>query len=86
MSGDMNNNQMKSFNGNTIRLRTDSARGIKKENSAILKGLRIHHNFIRPHLGLDGKTPGEVAGIKIEGTNKVQTIIQNASLHKENLV
>jgi hypothetical protein len=32
---------------------------------------------------LDGKTPAEAAGNKIEGENKWITIIQNAS-HKEN--
>ncbi len=28
---------------------------------------------------LDGKTPSEVAGIKVEGDNKWITLIQNAS-------
>ncbi len=30
-------------------------------------------------MGLDGKTPSEKAGIKIEGNNKWVTLIQNAS-------
>jgi len=30
-------------------------------------------------MGLEGKTPSEVAGIKIKGANKWVTIIQNAS-------
>jgi hypothetical protein len=30
-------------------------------------------------MALDGKTPSEVAGIKIEGDNKWITLIQNAS-------
>ena len=30
-------------------------------------------------MALDGKTPSEVAGIKIEGNNKWITLIQNAS-------
>lgn len=29
--------------------------------------------------GLEGKTPSEVAGIKVEGDNKWITLIQNAS-------
>lgn len=45
----------------------------------ILKGVQIYHNFIRPHEGLDGKTPAEVAGIEVEGENKWLTLIQNAS-------
>ena len=41
--------------------------------------MRIDHNFVKPHTELDGKTPAEVAGIKIQGENKWPTIIQNAS-------
>ena len=80
MAGDMNNNQMESFNGNTVRLREEATRGLKREDSAILTGLRLYHNHVRPHQGLPGKTtPGEAAGIRIEGDNKWKTIIQNAA-------
>ena len=79
LSGDMNNNQMESFNGATVRHREKVVRGLKKEDSTLLTGLRIYHNHVRPHLGLEGKTPGEMAGIHIEGSNKWKTIIQNAS-------
>lgn len=40
---------------------------------------QIYHNYIRPHQGLEGKSPSEACGIKIEGNNKWITIIQNAS-------
>ena len=80
MAGDTNNNHMESFNGNTIRLREDVVHGLKKEYSAILTGLQLYHNHIRPHLGLpDNQTPGETAGIKIEGNDKILTIIQAAA-------
>ena len=82
LSGDMNNNQMESFNGNTLRMREKVFRGIKKDDSAIFKGMQIHHNYIRPHQGLDGDTPADRAGIRIDGDNKWKTIIQNASLHR----
>ena len=52
MAGDTNNNQMESFNGNTVRHREKVVRGLKKKDSVILSGLRIYHNHIRPHLGL----------------------------------
>ena len=53
---------------------------MKKEDSAILAGLRVYHNHVRPHLGLpDGQTPGEAAGIHIEGDNKWKTMIQAAA-------
>ena len=77
--GGMNNNQMEPFNGATIRHRKKVVQGLKKEDSAILTGLRIYHNYVRPHRGLDGKTLGEAAGIHIEGSSKWKTIIQAAS-------
>ena len=49
MAGDMNNNPMESFNGNTVRLREEATRGLKREDSAILTGLRLYHNHVRPH-------------------------------------
>ncbi len=48
-------------------------------DTPILKGAQIYHNFIKPHMGLNGKTPAEAAGIKVEGENKWLTIIQNAA-------
>ena len=44
MAGDMNNNQMESFNGNTVRQREEATSGLKKEDSAILTGLRLYYN------------------------------------------
>ena len=79
MAGDVNNNQMESFNGNTIRHREKVTRGLKKEDSAILAGLQLYHNYVRPHLALNGKTPAEMAGINIEGDNKIMTMIQAAT-------
>lgn len=81
MAGDMNNNQQEAFNGATVRHREKVIRGFKRDDSAILSGLRVYHNFVRPHLGLpDGLTPGEAAGIQIEGDNKILTMIQAATL------
>ena len=79
MTGDTNNNQMESFNGNTLRLREEATRGIKKDDSPVFKGMQIHHNFIRPHQGLEGDTPADRAGIRILGENKQKTIIQNVA-------
>ena len=79
MAGDTNNNPMEAFNGATVRHREKVVRGLKREDSAILAGLRVYHNHVRPHLGLDGQTPGEAAGIRIEGDNKWKTMIQAAA-------
>jgi hypothetical protein len=43
-----------------------------------LQGYQIYHNYMRPHEGLNGKTPAEKCGIRIEGKNKWITLIQNA--------
>jgi hypothetical protein len=67
-----------SFNGNTVRVREKVMRSLKTENSPILNGMQIYHNYVRPHEALDGKTPAEMAGVTVEGENKWLTIIQNA--------
>jgi transposase-like protein len=76
--GDHNNNKMERMNGE-IRDREKTMRGLKTTDTPILTGYQIFHNYIRPHEGLDGKTPSEACGINIEGKNKWITIIQNAS-------
>jgi hypothetical protein len=47
-------------------------------DTPILTAYQIYHNYLRPHEGLNMKTPAEVCGIKIEVDNKWKTIIQNA--------
>ncbi|MGH2638233.1 MAG: hypothetical protein ACRDF4_02955 [Rhabdochlamydiaceae bacterium] len=61
-----------------MRDREKVARGVKSK-SPIFKGAQIYHNYIKPHMGLEEKTPAEVAGIKVRGENKWITLIQNAS-------
>jgi transposase-like protein len=78
--GDKNNNKMERFNGE-IRDREKTMRGLKKKETPILKGYQIFHNYIRGHEGLEGKTPAEACGIKVQGRNKWLTLIQNASNH-----
>jgi hypothetical protein len=39
---------------------------------------QIIHNYIRQHKGLNGKTPAEVSGIRMEDKNKWIPLIQNA--------
>ena len=46
------------------------------------KGMRIYHNFIKPHEGLDGKTPPEACGIVVNGGECVGGLIQNAAQAK----
>ncbi len=78
LKGKVHNNKMERMNGE-IRDREKTMRGLKRNRTPILQGYQIYHNFVRPHLALDGKTPAEACGIKVEGENKWLTLIQNAS-------
>lgn len=78
LRGDMNNNKMERLNGE-IRDREKVVRGLKKKDSPLLKGYQLYHNYVRPHMALDGDTPADRCGIEIQGENKWITLIQNAS-------
>ena len=69
---------MERLNGE-FRDREKVCREIKKKDSVIIDGYQLYHNYIRPHMSLDGDTPADRSGIIIEGDNKWKTIIENAS-------
>ena len=81
LEGTHNNNKMERMNGE-IRDREKVTRNLKTEDSPILTGLQIYHNYVRGHMGLNGKTPADMAGIKVKGKNKWLTLIQNARMVK----
>lgn len=72
---------MERMNGE-IRDRDKVLRGLKKQDSPVLKGYQLYHNYFRTHEGLNGQTPAEAAGIQIQGENRWVTVIQNASKSK----
>lgn len=78
LGGIIHNNKMERMNGE-IRDREKTMRGVKRADSPVLSGMRIYHNFVRPHEALDGRTPAEAAGIQVSGSNKWLTLIQNAA-------
>jgi hypothetical protein len=78
MSGDMNNNKMERYNGE-FRDREKIVRGVKIKDSVLIHGYQMYHNYLRPHMGLNGQTPAQSCGIDIQGDNKWITLIQNAS-------
>jgi len=80
---DKGNEKMESFNGNTVRSREKTMRSLKREDTPILTGMQIFHNYVRPHMAL-GETPSDRAGIKVEGENRWLTLIQNASRKRTN--
>jgi putative transposase len=67
--GDTHNNKTERMNGE-VRDREKVRRGLKRQDTKILTGYQIYHNYVRPHESLEGKTPAEASGIKIEGENK----------------
>ena len=77
-NGVRHNNKMERMNGE-LRQREKVMRTLEKPDTAILSGMQIFHNYVRPHEALNGKTPSEAAGIRVEGENKWLTLIQNAS-------
>jgi putative transposase len=79
LQGDHNNNKMERLNGE-VRDREKVMRGLKKANTEILRGYQIYHNYFRPHMALNGKTPPEKCGIIIEGDHKWKTVIENARI------
>ena len=76
--GPVHNNKMERMNGE-LRDREKVMRGIKKVDSPAFKGMQLYHNYFRPHMALEGDTPAERAGIRIEGENKWVTVIQHAT-------
>jgi hypothetical protein len=73
----VDDNKMERMNGE-IRDRERVMRTLEKADTPILTGMQIYHNYVRPHEALNGRTPSEVAGIRVVGDNKWLTIIQNA--------
>jgi len=73
-----NNNIQERLNGE-FRDREKVFRGLKKVDSSAITGIKLYHNYIRPHMSLHGDTPAKRAGIDVRGNNKWLTIIQNAS-------
>ena len=81
--GQLNNNLVERLHG-TIRDREKVVRGLKTENTPIITGHMIYYNFIRPHMGLNGKTPAEKAGIDLNlGNNKWLDLLKKSlEFHK----
>ena len=62
-----------------MRERVKVQRRWKTVKTELAEGQRIQYNFVKPHKALAGKTPANAAGMKLEGTNKWMTLLDNAS-------
>jgi transposase-like protein len=77
LAGDMNNNIVERLHG-TKRDREKVMRGLKNEETPIIPMQDIYYNHVRPHQGLDGRTPAEKAGVGIEDQNKWLGLIKKS--------
>jgi len=67
---------------NEIRERLKARRGLGNDESAqtFSELLKINHNFVKPHQGLDGKTPAQAANIELNlGENKYLDLIKQSA-------
>ena len=55
---------MEGMNGE-IRDREKGTLNLKKMDTSILKGMQTNHDYVRPHMALEGQTPAEAAVIQI---------------------
>jgi hypothetical protein len=55
----------------------------KVDDTPIIPMNQIYYNFIRPHQALKGLTPGEMAGIGINGNNKWRMLLELATHSSE---
>jgi putative transposase len=81
---EINTNLIERFHG-TLKDRVKVLRGFKTLDTAdlLLEGFLVHYNFFRPHMTLQGKTPAEVAGIKLAYKNWTSLIAHLGRLHRE---
>jgi transposase-like protein len=72
-----NNNILERLNG-TFRERTKVMRSLNGTEGAedFTQGMQTYYNYIRPHQGINGKTPAEMAQIPVDLTgNRWETMI-----------
>ena len=75
------------FNHNNVHERLNGElkplirkRGGYKVSNPVMPGLIVlGYDFFRPHMALDGRTPAEAAGIRIEGRDRVLTLLEAAA-------
>jgi putative transposase len=63
-----------------VKDREKVMRGLKNIDTSILTGYQIYRNYFRPYMALDGKTPAELCGIRMEAKNEWKMLIQNVAM------
>ena len=72
------NNILERMHG-SIREREKVMRGLKVDDTPILPMNQIYYNFVRPHMGLNGRTPAEAAGIGMSEKNKWMGLLKRST-------
>lgn len=72
------NNVLERMHG-SIREREKVMRGLKVDETPIIPMNQIYYNFIRPHMGLNGRTSAELAGVGIGGANKWEELLKRST-------
>jgi transposase InsO family protein len=65
----------------TLKDMLSARRGMDQidKTETMLDGWCVYYNFLRPHSALGGKTPAEVAGIKLDLPNRWESLIDLAT-------
>lgn len=48
------------------------------------EGARIHYNFVKPHMALEGQTPAERAGVGVQADNKWLELLRRSLIRQPN--
>ena len=78
----VNNNNVHERHNWSVAQFIARARWFHSDEPGLFALYTIYHNFLRPHMGLDGMTSAEKYGIKIPGHNKLRTLIRCAAASK----
>jgi len=73
------NNRIERLHG-TEKERTKVMRAFDTDDGAgmIAEGFRVHYNLVKPHIALDGRTPGDVAGLSLPDGFRWKAILDSA--------
>ena len=76
------NNVLERMHG-SIREREKVMRGMEVDDTPVIPMNQIYYNFVRPHLGLNRRTPAEIAGVGISKENRWMELLKKSVRKKD---